>query len=187
MVALTFDDGYGVSQCRSIVNTLVSMHAAATFFPNAAYVRNAPAFWRRVAALGFPIGNHTVAHMDLTTLSSTRIRSQIARDEQIVEGITGHAMIKVLRPPYGAWNARVLRVAGSLGYRTVLLWDTSSGDDSPGSDATHLRNALRGTNGSVVLMHCGPSVTPRIIRAVIQGYRNRGFTLVTVPRLLAGG
>jgi peptidoglycan/xylan/chitin deacetylase (PgdA/CDA1 family) len=186
VVALTFDDGYGVSQCQSILHTLTSMHVKATFFPNSDFVRVAPAFWRHVAALGFPIGNHTAAHPDLTKLSARRVQNQISRDERVVEAITGHAMIKVLRPPYGVYDRTVLRIAGSLGYRTVLLWDTDSGDTSGGSDAAQIRSALRGTNGSIVIMHCGPSSTPRILSSVIRGYRKRGFTFVTVPALLAG-
>jgi len=35
-----------------------------------------------------------------------------------------------------------------------------------------------------VLLHAGPSVTPRILPALIAGYRARGFTFVTVPDLL---
>lgn len=185
-IALTFDDGWGLSQCKSIVNTLLKMHATATFFPNSNYVQNAPAFWRRVAKLGFPIGNHTASHLDLTRLSMSQIRVQLARDERVVEKITGRPMIKVFRPPYGAYNQTVLRVARSLGYRTALLWDTTDADSSQASDAAHIRTAMRGVNGSVLLMHCGPSVTPRILPAIIRGYRHRGFTFVTVPQLLAG-
>jgi peptidoglycan/xylan/chitin deacetylase (PgdA/CDA1 family) len=185
VIALTFDDGWGISECKSIVHTLQSMKVKATFFPNAAYVRWAPDFWRHVAALGYPIGNHTLNHPDLTTLSRKHVHHQIGADERIIESITGKPMIKVFRPPYGAYNGTVLSVAAQLGYRTTLLWDTTDGDTGGGSDAAHLRDAMRGTNGSVLLMHCGPSVTPRILPDIIRGYRKRGFTFVTVPQLLA--
>jgi peptidoglycan/xylan/chitin deacetylase (PgdA/CDA1 family) len=186
VIALTFDDGWGIPECHSIVRTLRSMHVTATFFPNSDYVRWAPSFWQRVASLGFPIGNHTASHPDLTKLSRRRIHNQIARDERVIESITTKPMIKVFRPPYGAYNSTVLQVAYELGYKTALLWDTTDADTSGGTDQAHLRAAMRGTNGSVLLMHCGPSVTPRILPDIIRGYRNRGFSFVTVPKLLAG-
>ena len=186
VVALTFDDGWGLSQCRHILRTLIAEDAKATFFPNAVYVRNAPHFWRRVAESGFPIGNHTYDHPDLTGLSARAVASQIRRDETAVERVIGRPMIKVLRPPYGAWDATVARVAGSLGYGTMLDWDVPSGDDQGASAAGIRRNALRGGRGSVVLMHCGPSATPGVLADVIAGYRARGFHFVTVPELLAG-
>ena len=187
VIALTFDDGWGIDECRSILRTLRTMHVTATFFPNSIYASSAPHFWHRVASLGFPIGNHTASHPDLTTLPRRRIRNQIARDEHAMEAITGKPMIKVFRPPYGAYNRTVLQVAYRLGYKTALLWDTTDADTSSGvSDRAHLRAAMRGTNGSVLLMHCGPSVTPRILPDIVRGYRQRGFKFVTVPQLLAG-
>jgi len=47
-----------------------------------------------------------------------------------------------------------------------------------------LANASAGRPGSIVLLHAGPSVTPRILPALIAGYRARGFTFVTIPDLL---
>jgi hypothetical protein len=48
------------------------------------------------------------------------------------------------------------------------------------------RAAEHGTNGSVILMHCGPSSTPTFLGSVIDYYRSRGFGFVTVPQLLSG-
>ena len=47
-----------------------------------------------------------------------------------------------------------------------------------------IKAALSGRNGSVVVLHCGPKATPRILRRIINGYRARGFGFVTVPVLL---
>ena len=47
-----------------------------------------------------------------------------------------------------------------------------------------IANASRGRNGSVVLMHCGPGVTPPAVGAIIDHYRASGYRLVTVGELL---
>jgi peptidoglycan-N-acetylglucosamine deacetylase len=186
VVALTFDDGYSATNCASILDILERRHVAATFFPYAWAVRGAPAFWRRVARDGFPIANHTTSHPDMTTLTLPDATKQITQAEQMIEKVTGRPMIKVFRPPYGAWNKTVIEAARDAGYPTVLLWDVDSRDWGSSSASAVLRAASRGHAGSVVLMHCGPSVTPTILEAVIDGYQKRGFGFVAVPQLLSG-
>lgn len=184
VVALTFDDGWGWRRCAKVVRTLDRTGVPATFFPNGMYVAAAPAFWRDVARR-YPIGNHTNHHLSLPGLSASRIRAQIAGSERRIEAITGVPAIKVLRPPFGARSSRVDRIAASLGYRHILLWDTSMGDSSRrSSERTMLRAALKGRAGSVVLMHCGNPRTVRLLPRVIAGYQERGFRFVTVPELL---
>jgi len=187
VVALTFDDGYSASNCAKILDTLERRHVTATFFPYAWSVSAAPAFWRRVAADGYPIANHTTSHPDMTRLSLADAISEITRARRIIERITRQPMIRVFRPPYGAWNATVLEASREAGFPTVLLWDVDTRDWSHSATASSvLRAGLRGSNGSVILMHCGPSVTPQILDQLITGYEKRGFGFVTVPQLLGG-
>jgi peptidoglycan-N-acetylglucosamine deacetylase len=183
-VALTFDDGWSQGNCRRIAQTLRGRGVKATFFINSIHVTADPAAWRDILA-GFEVANHTRSHPDLTKSSSSVIRKQIRRSEHEVEAALGRPMLKVLRPPYGAYDQRVLHIAGDLGYRYVLLWDTESADTSPSATVSRvIANASRGHNGSVVLMHCGPSVTPPAVGAVIDHYRAAGYHLVTVGQLL---
>ena len=185
VIALTFDDGWSTPRRQKILDILVAHNVPAMFFPNALYVRRSPAFWRRVAKLGFPIGNHTVNHRDLTELSSKAVFKEIDRDRQIVEKITGVPMIRVMRPPYGFYNKRTLRQAARAGFPTLLLRDATASDTSRrASKRSMIKAALSGRNGSVVMLHCGPKSTPRILPKIIEGYRARGFRFVTVPVLL---
>ncbi len=185
-VALTIDDGWSPSRCRRMYRTLVAAGVPATWFPNSIYVKRSPALWSLIAA-HFPIGNHTVHHLDLTRLPTWAVTRKIARDEQVIEAITRQPMVKVLRPPFGAFDGRVLRAAQGLGYQAVALWDASTADSSPRTSVrTGLRAAARGRPGSIVLMHCGPAITPHILPALIRRYACAGFRFVTVPELLAG-
>jgi hypothetical protein len=94
-------------------------------------------------------------------------------------------MLDVFRPPYGAWDATTLRAAAAAGFPTVLTWDTSDRDTSPQGTLAHMLAAAdRGTNGSVILLHCGPNATPYLVPSIIDHYRARGFRFVTVPQLL---
>ena len=185
VVALTFDDGWGHAADESILKTLLAEKVPATFFPYALTVRGNQAFWRRVAQAGFPIGNHSYSHPFLTSLPTHSIEWEIAAARELIEKITGVPMLRVFRPPYGAYDARVLAAAGKEGFPTALLWDASTGDSGAGPTyGSVLRGGTAGTNGSIVLLHAGPMVTANALRDIIRSYRARGFTFVTIPQLL---
>jgi len=185
VIALTIDDGWGHAADESILRTLLAEKVTATFFPYALTVRGNQAYWRKVARLGFPIGNHSYSHPFLTRLPSHSIEWEIAAGRRLIESITGVPMLRVFRPPYGAYDARVLAAATAQGFPTALMWDTSAGDTSAWPTyGSVLRGATAGWNGSIVLLHAGPMVTANALRDIIRSYKARGFRFVTIPELL---
>ena len=185
VVALTFDDGYAPANVRKIFEELTRAGVAATFFVNGAYLRLDPQLWRSIAAAGYPIGNHTVLHQDVRGRPPAQVVADLVRNAGLVQEVTGRPMIPVFRPPYGYHDAVSDAAAAAAGFPTIVLWDVTGGDTNRhAGDATVLANASAGRPGSIVLLHAGPSVTPRILPALIAGYRARGFTFVTVPDLL---
>ena len=183
-VALTFDDGFNVPGCISIVNTLLAKHATATFFPNGQYVRETPSFWHWVAANGFPIGNHMTTHHDATTLSAKQLALNLDSGRRILDQTLGPSSIDVFRPPFGSYNRLTLEVAADAGYPLVVGWDVDSKDQVgvPGV-SEEIANATSGMGGSIVLMHCGSPLTPLALPAIIDRYRVRGYSFVTIPQM----
>ena len=184
VVALTFDDGWSPTATREILAILEEEHVPATFFPYGYVVRRSPGLWRRIAAGGYPIGNHTLSHADLTGLSDGGIRVQLRAQSWIVQAVTGAPPVPFVRPPFGAFNATTDAIAAEEGYRALVLWDVDAEDWKDISVATIVYRATRGTNGSIVLLHAGPPRTPFALRSIIDHYRARGFDFVTVPELL---
>ena len=183
-VALTFDDGFNVPGCISIVNTLLAKQATATFFPNGQYVRENPSFWHWVAANGFPIGNHTTTHHDPRTLAAAALELNLDSDRRILDETLGRPSINVFRPPYGGYDPLVLDVAAVAGYPLLVGWDVDSKDQTGvASVAQEVVNATTGTDGSIVLMHCGSALTPLALPTIIDRYRARGFSFVTIPQM----
>lgn len=184
-VALTFDDGVSPANCRRILAILTEKGAPATFFPVASLMRLDPAFWRLVVAAGDPIGNHSLSHPQLPRLTPAAQFTQIDEARRVAETVTGEPLLRVFRPPYGAYTGVTLAAAQRAGFPTVLLWDTSDRDTSQhGTVAQMLAAAERARNGSVVLLHCGPDATPYLLGSLIDSLRARGLRLVTVPDLL---
>ncbi len=185
VVALTFDDGYAPANVRQIFGELKQAGVVATFFVNGAYLRWDPKLWRSIAAAGYPIGNHTVLHEDVRARPPGQVQADLTRNARLVLEATGRPMIPVFRPPYGYHDAASDAAAVAAGFPTIVLWDVTGGDASThATDASVLANASAGRPGSIVLLHAGPSVTPRILPALIARYRARGFTFVTLPELL---
>ncbi len=187
VVALTFDDGYSPARVRQILNILVDNKVPATFFPYANAIRRSPSTWRAVVAAGYPVGNHTVSHLKLTTLSPAAIRDQVCGFRAVADPLLGARSIAWFRPPYGRWSPLVARIAASCGYEHVVLWDVDSRDWTGESPLAITVRATVGGSGSIVLMHAGPANTPFALQRVIDAYRARGFQFVTIPELLARG
>ncbi|MBI3745122.1 MAG: polysaccharide deacetylase family protein [Chloroflexi bacterium] len=184
-VALTFDDGANPENCRRILAELVAAGVPATFFPIAAAMPLDPAFWRLVVAAGDPIGDHTLTHPQMPTLTPAEQLGQLEDSRAVIESITGRPPLDVFRPPYGAFDGGTLVAAAAAGFPTLLTWDTTDRDTSlHGTLEQRVAAAELGTNGSVILLHCGPNATPYLVPDVIDFYRSRGFRLVSVPTLL---
>lgn len=185
VVALTFDDGYAPANVRAIFEMLVREEVKATFFINGYYLSRDPALWKEIAAAGFPVGNHTYYHVDIRTLSPEAIATELKMTSNAWKRVTGTRMIPYFRPPYGAHDAASDAAVAAAGYEHIVLWDASSADTKAGiSESQAIAGALSGGPGSIVLLHAGPDITPRILQAIIDGYRERGFEFVTIPELL---
>ena len=120
----------------------------------------------------------------MTRLSRKAQAGEITEARTILEAMTGAPMLPVFRPPYGAYDSGLLDVARAAGFPTVVLWDTSAADTSLRATPSQLiQAAMRGKNGSVLLTHGGPALTPLILPTVIALYRDLGFRFVSLPEL----
>lgn len=186
-VALTFDDGWTLEACTSIANILRAEHANGTFLVTGGHIASAPKQWKEALA-GFPVANHSFSHPDFTKIRPVKVRWQIAHNEAVIEEALGRPMVKVLRPPFGAQNRTVLRIAGRLGYTRTVTWTMSAADTSAYSTvSTVYRNSVGGGPGAIILMHCGPPETIAALPSIIRSYKARGFRLVGLGQILGVG
>jgi peptidoglycan/xylan/chitin deacetylase (PgdA/CDA1 family) len=187
-VAITVDDALSPAAIEAILAVFLDRGVNATWFPVGSAVGLQPGLWRRIAGLGFEIGNHTWSHPDLTRLTQAAIESQVERARSAIRLTTGRPAAPFLRPPGGAWNKTVLAAAGRLGLAYVVTWDVTSGDTGRGSADEVVRNATRGGAGTILLFHANDPAedlrTAAAMAIVIDWYRDRGFELVTLGQLL---
>lgn len=185
-VALTFDDGYNAKACARIGAILRRYDAVGTFFINGRWLKERPQRWRKILE-GMEVANHTRSHLDLTREPHPVVIRQIRTNEQIHEQVLGRPMLKVLRPPYGAYGQRIGRIASQLGYEQVVMWNVDTGDWQATARAKRIiRRATDAPPGSIVLMHCAHDATARALPAIIRHYQRRGIEVAGLSTVLKG-
>src|SRR5260221_1217912 len=115
--ALSFDDGPNEVTPR-ILAVLSRERVIATFFPIAATAARHPEAIRAAVAAGHEIGNHSLAHGNLAKLSAAAQRADLAEANRILAGLAARPVL--FRPPYAAYDARLIDNARSVGLETVL-------------------------------------------------------------------
>jgi peptidoglycan/xylan/chitin deacetylase (PgdA/CDA1 family) len=122
-------------------------------------------------------------------LSGDSIAQEIRKAQRVIRGVIGRRPV-LFRAPYGEVDVRVASVAESLGL-TVIQYDLPSGDpDSLISEQAIVRyvsSMARG--GSIIVMHINTRGwhTAEALPEIIANLRRKGYSFVTVSRLIAKG
>jgi peptidoglycan/xylan/chitin deacetylase (PgdA/CDA1 family) len=186
-VSLTFDDGPSSTQTPRLVRTLKRAGVPATFFMVGQRVAAAPRVARRVSRAGFLVANHSYAHADMRSQSSAAIRRTLRATGAALRR-AGARPTNLMRPPYGAVNARVLGVVRRAGLRPVM-WDVDPRDwesVSASTIAARVLAGLRPQRSNVVLQHDGVGNSRASISAVpriVSGARRRGYCFVALDEM----
>jgi peptidoglycan/xylan/chitin deacetylase (PgdA/CDA1 family) len=182
-VALTFDDGPGPYTAK-LLRMLAARHAKVTFFLIGGNIKGREALVRREIAQGNVIGDHTWSHPDLSRMSKPQIRRQLTRTLNEITRVTG-GPVRLMRPPYGATDKQVGKVARSLGLAQII-WDVDTDDWRDRNSAIVAHRAIsRAHRGDIILMHDIHPTTVNAVPKILRGLAKRGFTFATVPELLA--
>jgi peptidoglycan/xylan/chitin deacetylase (PgdA/CDA1 family) len=184
-IALTFDDCLYPSAWASMLTTLASHGAHATFFCNGRNLSGEVALMRRTIQDGNAVGSHTWSHSDLRRLTTTAIERETVLDSDIWWRDAAAETRPFLRPPYGSYDRHVLDAAGRSGHRFVVLWDVDTNDwQKPGAQVIVRRALTRVTPGAIVLLHVLPE-TAEALPTILEGLAKRGLDAVSLNELLA--
>lgn len=116
---LTFDLGYEAGYTAQILDVLKENDVKAVFFITAHYLNTQPDLVKRMIEEGHTIGNHTVNHKSLPSLSDSEIEKEIMDLHKALYDKFDYEMT-YFRPPKGEFSEKVLNITTNLGYTTVL-------------------------------------------------------------------
>lgn len=186
VIALTFDISWGDKRAEPILAILKEKGVQdATFFLSSPWTKTHPAIVKQIVDSGYEIGSHGHKHVNYNELGDEDIRKQIQTAHLILTEETGQSP-NLIRMPNGAFDKRVLRIAGELGY-TVIQWDTDSLDwKNPGPQNIVNRVVKRAHPGDIVLLHASDSCqqTHLALPTIIDQLTAQGYEFVTVSEML---
>jgi len=192
VVALTFDGGGNADGARGVLTALRRANVPATFFLTGHFVQSYPRLARAIGRR-YPVGNHTVDHLDMLRLSPAAAEREVTHAAVLIERATGRDTHPYFRFPYGSRNTRTLRMVNDLGYASVrwtadtLGWMGLAQQSVGGAVRRVLQNLVP---GEIVLMHLGSSrdhstIDSKALPAVIRLVRGRGYRFVTLKGIQA--
>jgi peptidoglycan-N-acetylglucosamine deacetylase len=179
-IAIGFDDGPSDDTLK-VLRVLRQYDSHATFFEIGREVRGRAAIMKKVLAQGNEIGNHSLHH-ELDPSSAS-----LHETNRLIRRATGFRPCD-FRPPDGRVNPGLVSRAHAEHLVTVN-WDVDPRDwADPGVSAIVSNVIGNAQNGSIVVMHDGPSgargETIAALPAILSHFRHRGYQFVPVAELL---
>ena len=143
------------------------------------FVNRNPETVRRIIDEGHVLGNHSVNHYSMPTLSIDQMEYEIMFLHNHIKEIYGYEMW-LFRPPTGAFSDRSLCVTQNLGYKTVswsfayLDYDTNN---QPSYTAAFNRVSSAAHPGAIYLLHGVSNTNVDILPALIDDLRAKGYSI----------
>jgi peptidoglycan-N-acetylmuramic acid deacetylase len=191
-VALTLDAGADAAPVPAMLQTLRERGVTITFFLTGKWIKDNPDLTRQIVADGHEIANHTFTHPDMRNLSDAAILAELADTEALLAETVGASSRPFFRPPFGAYDERVLRLVVGAGYLPIY-WTLDSLDsvgEPKTPDFLFERVTAKLTpeklRGAIILAHCGSQSTADALPRILDRFAELGFAVKKVSEVLQG-
>ncbi len=177
-IYLTFDEGYENGYTSVILDTLKEYGVKAAFFITGSYMEREKELVDRMVNEGHIVGNHTVNHPNLPKLGSAEKMAQELNglNEQF-KAIYGFDM-EYMRPPEGEYSERLLDVASTMGYKTIL-WSFAYKDWDPdyqrGKEFAFNEVKTYLHDGAILLLHAVSKDNTEALGDIIEYAQENGY------------
>lgn len=194
VVALTFDGGANADGLPSILQTLRAQSVTATFFLTGDFAQRYPAMVRQITTDGHVLGNHTMTHPALTTLTAEQFDQEVETAAAAIVDAGGTDPRPWFRFPFGDRDDTAINRANDLGYVCVrwtvdtLGWQGTSGGQTAQSVRRRIVDAAG--PGEIVLMHVGShpqdgsTLDADALPEAIASLRALGYQFTTVEEFM---
>lgn len=183
-VYLTFDEGYEAGYTEKILEVLKQNNVPATFFITAHYVNTQPELVQKMIEGGHIIGNHTVNHKSMPSLSLEEIKKEVMNLHTTIYEKYNYEM-QYIRPPKGEYSEKTVAYCNSLGYTTVM-WSFAYDDwdeNKQGREEYAKKKILDNIhNGAVILLHGNSKDNTNVLDACIKEIKNMGYEFASLDQ-----
>ncbi len=185
IVALTFDISWGNKTPMPVIEILKENDVKCTFFLSGPWVKQYPEIAKQIKSDGHEIGSHGYRHINLSNLSKTEIKEEVAKAHKNIKEVTG-VDANLIRTPNGDYNDQVIEGVNEVNYQAIQ-WSVDSLDwMNPGVTTIIDRVSQRSHPGAIILMHASDTCkqTAEALPAVIKNLKEQGYEFVFVSELL---
>lgn len=182
MVSFIINVAWGNEYLSDMLATLKEHHVSATFFLEGRWVQKNPELAKMIDDAGHEVGNHSFTHPNMKTISSSQIRQEITRTNEVIKATIG-IKPKWLAPPSGSYRDEVVKIASEEKLGTIM-WSVDTIDwQKPSPDVLINRVMGKVHNGAIILMHPTAS-TAKSLDRLIELIKDKNLHLDTVSELL---
>ena len=183
VVALSFDAAWGSSRTPKILHILGDQNVKTTFFLTNIWLKQYPDLAKQIVSAGHETALHTDTHPNMTELTDEKILAELSENARLITEITGQTPI-LFRPPFGAYNNRVLTITRDAGY-IPIQWSVDSLDwKNLSADAIYQRISSKVHPGAIILFHNDGANTPQALGPIIEYLKKEGYRIVPVSEIL---
>lgn len=179
-IILTFDEGYENGYTAGILDTLKAKKVPAVFFVTGDYVERESALIQRMIDEGHVIGNHSVNHKSLPSITVEEAAEEILDLHQQVEE-QFHYTMTLFRPPKGEYSEKTLMLAKTLGYQNIF-WSFAYKDwevDNQMGVTAAFDKVCKGLHpGAIYLLHAVSSDNAALLGDWIDYVRAQGYQFI---------
>jgi len=177
VVFLTFDDGPTAECTTRVLDTLKEYGVKGTFFCVGKQVVENKEILKRINNEGHSIGSHTMNHSWKYSFTSLKdVTSEIETGNRAIEQVIGKKVI-LFRPPWGVTNPTIGIAIEKLGL-TSIGWSIRSLDTTIYDKNQILTRVLSKLKpGAIILLHDRLNVTAELLPKIVEGIRERGYSI----------
>ena len=184
-VALTFHGAGDLKIATELLNILSKTSTPITVFAVGTFLKSNPEFAKQILDGGHDLGNHTMTHTQMKTISAKRVDQEISECAAVLKKLTGNHG-SFFRPSGTQYSTALIRkTAQKYGYKNCISYDVDSHDYQDPGKAAVISNVNKGIKGgSIISLHFGHQNTVDALPALIENIKSKGFTPVTLTDLL---
>jgi peptidoglycan/xylan/chitin deacetylase (PgdA/CDA1 family) len=185
-VALTFHGAGAPDYADPLLKLFKESNTKISVFAVGTWLVSEPSVASRIIDDGHDLGNHTMTHTQMKTISAKRVDSEITGcANELTKLIGNHGAW--FRPSGTQFSTSTIRTAAvKYGYGQCISYEVDSEDFKDVSKSKMVSNVMNNVkNGSIISMHFGHKVTLDAMPTILDKLHAKGLTPVTLTELLA--
>lgn len=175
---LTFDEGYENGFSGEILDILRDNGVQSAFFVTESYIRHNPELTKRMKEDGHIVGNHSVNHPKMPSITYEEQVNEIQGTAASMETYTGYKLDLFFRAPEGVFSEQSLYITRQQGYKSIfwsMAYNDWNRDNQPGKEAAYEHVTTNAHPGAIILLHAVSESNTQALDSILKDLKAEGY------------